>query len=82
MASRGWFDLGFVAVKRLVIMMALFRFLRPFRLSLPISLETFFTLHFFSSSAGLEASLISTHNCFWCFPSSCLPRGRFPCFTP
>ena len=65
MASRGWFDLSFVTVKRIVIMMALFRFLRPFRLSFLISLETFLVLHFSTSSAGLEVSLISASNCLW-----------------
>ena len=79
-ASRGWFDLGFVAVKRLVIMMALFRFSRLFRLLLLISLETFLVSPFSTSSAGLEASLISAQNCLWYFLSSCLPRGCFPRF--
>ena len=59
MASWGWFDLVFVAVKRLVIMMALFQFSRPFLLLLPISLETFLVLHFSASSTGLEVSLIN-----------------------
>ena len=59
MASRGWFDLGFVAVKRLVIMMALFRFSYPFRLLLPISLETFLVSHFSASSMSLEVSFIN-----------------------
>ena len=80
MAIRGWFDLGFVTVKRLVIMMALFRFSRPFRLLLLISLETFLVLPFFTSFVGLVASLISAQNCLWCFLSPCLPRGRFPRF--
>ena len=65
MASRGWFDLSFVTVKRLVIMMAFFRFSRPFRLSFLISLETFLVLHFSTSSAGLEVSLISAQNYLW-----------------
>ena len=82
MASRGWFDMSFVAVKCLVIMMALFRFLCPFRLLLLISLERFFVSHFSTSFVGLEMSLISAQNCLWCFLSSCLPRGRFPCFPP
>ena len=43
-------------------------------------LETFLASHFSASSVGLEVSLISVHNCFWFFMSSCLPRGRFPCF--
>ena len=81
-ANWGWFDLSFVAVKRLVIMMELFRFLRPFRLLLPISLETFLVSHFSASFAGLEVSLISVQNCLWCFLSSCLPMGHFPCFPP
>ena len=74
--------MGFVAVKRLVIMMTLFRFLRPFRLLLPISLETLLVSHFSSSSAGLEVSLISAQNCLWCFLSSFLPKGSFTCFPP
>ena len=82
MASRGWFDLGFVFVKRLVIMMALFQFSRTFHLLLPISLETFLVSYFFASSAGLEVSFISAQNCLWCFLSSCLPKSRFPCFPP
>ena len=81
-ASRGWFDPSYIAVKRLVIMMALFRFSRPFRLLLLISLETFIVSHFSTSSAGLDVSLISAQNCLWCFLSFCLPRGRFPCFPP
>ena len=60
MASRGWFNLGFVANKHLVIMMAIFRFSRPFRMLLLISLETFLVSHFSTSSAGLEVSLIKT----------------------
>ena len=51
--------MSFVVVKRLVIMMALFRFSSSFRLLLLISLETFLVLHFSTSSAGLEVSLIS-----------------------
>ena len=78
MATRGWFDLGFVAVKRLGIMMALFQFSRLFRLLLPVSLEIFLVSHFSTSSAGLEVSLISAQNCLWCFLSSCLPKGLFP----
>ena len=38
MAIQGWFNMGFVAVKRLLIMMAFFRFLCPFRLLLLIPL--------------------------------------------
>ena len=62
-AIQGWFDLGFVVVKRLVIMMALFRFSSPFRLLLLISLKTFLVSPFSTSSVGLEASLISAKNC-------------------
>ena len=79
-AIRGWFDLGFVAVKRLTTIMALFRFSRPFRLLLLISLETFLVSPFSTSSTGLKASLISDQNCLWCFLSSCLPKGCFPRF--
>ena len=79
-AIRGWFDLGFVAVKRLVIMMTLFRFSRPFRLLFLISLETFLVSPFSTSFAGLETSLIIAQNCLWCFLSFCLHMGRFPRF--
>ena len=82
MAYRGWFDLSFVAVKRLMVMMALFRFSRPFGQLLLLSLETFLVSHFSSSSVGLEVSLISAQNYLWCFLSFCLPRGRFPRFPP
>ena len=80
MAIRGWFDLGFVTVKCLEIMMALFRFSRPYRLFLLIPLETFLVSPFSTSSTGLGASLISAQNCLWCFLSPYVPRGRFPCF--
>ena len=76
-AIRGWFDLGFVAVKRLMIMMALVRFSCPFQLLLLIPLETFLVSPFSTSSAGLEASLTSVQNFWWCFLSPCLPKGRF-----
>ena len=82
LASRGWFDVSFVTVKRLMIMMALFRFLCPFRLLLLISFETFLVSYLSTSSAGLEVSLISAQNYLWCFLSSYLPRGSFPCFPP
>ena len=59
MACRGGFDLSFVAVKRLVIMMALFKFLHLFGLSLLMPLETFLIQHFSTSSVVLEVSLIS-----------------------
>ena len=59
MACRGWFYLSFFTVKRLVIMMALFRFSRLFGLSLLMPLETFLVSHFSTSSAVLEVSLIS-----------------------
>ena len=80
MACRGWFDLSFVAVKRLVIMMALLLFSHPFGQLLLLHLETFLVSNFSTSSGGLEVSLISAQNCLWCFLSSCLPRGHFPCF--
>ena len=79
-AIRGWFDMSFVAVKRLMIMMALFSFSRPFRLLLLIPLETFLVSPFSTSSTGLEASLINAQNFLWCFLSPYLPRGRFPRF--
>ena len=85
MASGGRFDLGFVAVKRLVIMMALFRFSRSFRMLLLISLETFLVSHSSvlktTSFVSLEVSLISSQSYFLCFLSPCLPRGRFPCLV-
>ena len=80
MARRGWFDMVFVVVKHLVIMMALFRFSCLFQFLLLISLKTFLVSPFSTSSMGLEASLISAQNCLWCFLSSYLPRGRFPRF--
>ena len=80
MAYRGWFDLGFVAVKRLVIMMVLFRFSCPFGRLLLMPLETFIVSHFSISSTSLEVSLIGAQNYLWCFLSSYLPRGRFHCF--
>ena len=49
----------FVAVKRLVIMMALFLFSSLFGLSLLMPLEAFLVSHFSTSSAVLEVSLIS-----------------------
>ena len=55
--------MGFVAVKHLMIMMALFRFSHPFGQLLLMPLETFLVSHFSTSSASLEASLISSHNC-------------------
>ena len=67
---RGWFDLSFVAAKSLVIMMALFRFLRLFGLSLLMPLETFLVSHFSTSSTVLEVSLISVQTCLSCFLSS------------
>ena len=70
MACRGWFDLSFVAAKRLVIMMVLFRFSRLFGLSLLLPLETFLVSHFSTSSVVLEISLISVQTCLWCFLSS------------
>ena len=82
MASPRWFDLSFVAIKRLVMMMALFRFLCQFQLLLLISLETFIVSHFSTSSTGLEVSLIGAQNYLWCFLSSGLTRGRFFCFPP
>ena len=80
MAIQGWFDMGFVVVKCLVIMMALFQFSRPFRLLLLMPLETFLVSPFSTSSTGLEVSPISAQNCLWCFLSPCLPRGHFPRF--
>ena len=59
----------FVAVKHLVIMMALFRF-SLFGLSLLMTLETFLVSHFSTSSAVLEISLISVQAWLWCFLSS------------
>ena len=82
MAYRGWFDLSFVVVKRLVVMMALFQFSRPFGQLFLLPLETFLVSHFSASSVGLEVSLISAQNWLWCFLSFCLPRGHFPCFPP
>ena len=70
MACRGWFDMSFVVVKRLVIMMALFRFSRLFRLLLLMPLETFLVSHFSTSSMVLEVSLISVQTFLWCFLSS------------
>ena len=68
MASRGWFDLVFVAVKHLVIIMGLFQFSRPFQPLLPISLKTFLVSHSSvletASSVGLEVSLISAQSFF------------------
>ena len=59
MACRGWFDPSFVTDKRLVIMMAFFRFSCLFGLSLLMPLETFLVSHFSTSSVILEVSLIS-----------------------
>ena len=70
MACRGWFDLSFVAVKRLVIMMVLFQFLRLFGLFLLMPLETFLVSYFSTSFAVLEVSLISVQTCLWYFLSS------------
>ena len=70
MACRGWFDLSFVVVKRLVIMMALFLFSCIFGLSLLMPLETFLVSHFSTSSVVLEVYLIGVQTCLWCFLSS------------
>ena len=60
MASRGWFDPGFVVVKRLVLMMAFFRFLDPFRLLLLISLKTFLVSHSSVLDRNIELKLLKT----------------------
>ena len=64
-----------------MIMMALFRFLRPFGQLFLLPLQTFLVSHFFASSAGLEVSLISAQNYLWCFSVVLSSQGSFSLFS-